>query len=140
MDVQTLKAKIETLDQKTHGALREALVAEYGRLTGKGEAIGSQNKKTRQDFAAMFQKAVDELNSRYAEGTIEYICKHQNHLYKQINEAEDGLNKVWKAGLRGKAGIAEFREALKKWYCLHIRCIEIFAKEHGNTQKPKQTS
>jgi len=129
MDIQTLKEKIDKLDPKTHKALRDALTAEYNRLAGGKDQVKSE--AVPDPFAEMFQKAVDEFNRRYVEGTIDYIRKRHPDLYQKMNEAEDRLNEVWKAGRQGKAGIEEFRKTLKEWYLLHLKGIEIYCKEQG---------
>ena len=135
MDRQALKEQIDKLDPQAHKALRDALTAEYNRLAGeKGEA----NPKAEQvpdPFAEMFKNAVDELNRRYIEGTINYIRKHHPDLYQKTNEAEDRLNEGWKVGLQGKVGIEEFRKILKEWYLLHLQGIEIYSKEQGKQGK-----
>lgn len=131
MDIQVLKAQIENLDPQAHKALRDVLTAEYNRLAGeKGEAK-PQAEQVPDPYAEMFTKAVDELNRRYIEGTLDYIRKNRPDLYQKTNEAEDRLNEVWKAGLQGRAGIEVFWETLKDWYHLHLQGIEIYSKEQA---------
>jgi len=129
MDMQALKEQIDKLDPQAHKALRDVLTAEYNRLTAEKGREKSQTEQPFDPFAEMFKKAVDELNRRYIEGTIDYIRKHHPDLYQKTNEAEDRLNEIWKAGLQGKAGIGEFRKTLKEWYLLHLQGIEIYSKE-----------
>jgi len=135
MDIQVLKAQIENLDPQTHKALRDALTAEYNRLAGGKGQIKSEAQAVPDPFAKMFEKAVDELNRWYIKGTIDYIRKRHPDLYQKMNDAEDRLNEVWKAGLQGKAGIEEFRKTLKEWYLLHLQAIEIYCKERGRQGK-----
>lgn len=135
MDIQALKEQIDKLDPQAHKALRDVLTAEYNRLTGEKGQMKSETQALPDPFAEMFKKAVDELNRRYIEGTIDYIRKHHPDLYQKTNDAEDRLNEVWKAGLQGKAGIEEFRETLKRWYLLHLQGIEIYAKEQARQGK-----
>lgn len=80
-------------------------------------------------FEDLFKKAVDEINKRYPEGTLEHIKLNHRRLYDDIDRAEDRLNEVWKAGLNGGASLKEFREVLKRWYLLHIKAIEIYRDE-----------
>lgn len=127
MDMQALKDKIESLDPKAHRALRNALVAEYNRLTG--EKATAKPRDESDTFADMFRKAGDEINRRYIEGTISYVRKYQPDLYQKTKKAENKLNEVWKAGLEGKASVDEFREVLKEWYSLQLRGIEIYSEE-----------
>lgn len=135
MDMQALKEQIASLDPKTHKALRDALMAEYDRLTTEKREEKPQSDQAPDPFAEMFKKAVDELNRQYIEGTIDHIRKYHPELYRKTNDAEDILNEVWKAGLQGKAGIEEFRETLKRWYLLHLQGIEIYAKEQARQGK-----
>jgi hypothetical protein len=114
MDMQTLKEKIDKLDPQAHKALRDVLTAEYNRLAGGKGQVKSEAQVVPDPFAEMFKKAVDELNRRYIEGTIDYIRKRHPDLYQKTNDAEDRLNEVWKAGLQGKAGIKKFRQTLKE--------------------------
>ncbi|MFC1715624.1 hypothetical protein ACFL6S_18285 [Candidatus Poribacteria bacterium] len=129
MDIQTLKDKIESLDPKTHKALRDALIAEYKRLTGEIAATDPQDEPDL--FSEMFGKAADEINRRYIAGTIGYIREHHTDLYQKTREAEDKLNEVWQAGLECEANIDEFRIVLKEWYSLQLQGIEIYSEEQG---------
>lgn len=133
--MRALKEQIDKLDPQSHKALRDALIAEYNHLAGKKEGTKPQGQAVSDPFAEMFKKAVDELNRRYIEGTIDYIRKQHPDLYQETNETEDRLNEVWKAGIQGKAGIEEFRKTLKEWYLLHLRGIEIYSKEQGRQGK-----
>lgn len=81
-------------------------------------------------FEALFKKAVTEINRRYVEEAIDdCTCDEHRELYEKTNGAEDRLNEVWKAGLEGKATLQEFREALKEWYQLNVKGIEIYERE-----------
>ncbi len=81
--------------------------------------------KNEDPFEVLFKKALGEISRRYIAGTIEYIREHHRSLYEQTEQAEDKLNEVWKAGLKGEATLEEFRGTLIKWYSLHIKGIEI---------------
>ena len=131
MDIQALKEKIDSLDPKTHKALRDALVAEYNRLTGEKAIAKPHDHDNSDPFAEMFRKAMDEINRRYIAGTISYIRKRQPDLYQKAKDAEKRLNEVWKAGLEGMASIDSFREVLEEWYSLQLRGIEIYSEEQG---------
>ena len=131
MDKHALKEQIASLGPKAHKVLRDALTAEYSRLTAEQAEEKPQAVQAPDPFAEMFKKAVDELNLRYIEGSIDYIRKRHPDLYQKTNEAEDRLNETWKAGLQGKASIEAFRETLKDWYLLHLQEIEIYSKEQG---------
>ena len=128
MDVRALKEKIEALDPNVHGSLLKTLTDEYDRLAA-AEGKTPEGEETSQDpFLEMFEKAVDELNRHYIDGTTDHIETYHPDLYREIDEAENELNRVWRAGLDGKAGIEEFRETLGRWYRLHIGGIEIYSK------------
>lgn len=131
MDMQVLKEKIESLDPKTHKALRDALIAELKNLTGEKREPKPQDEPAPDTFAEIFEKTVDELNRGYIEGTLVYIQKHHPKLNQKINDMEKRLDEIWKAGLQGTAGIEEFQEVLKQWYILHLRGIAIYSKEQG---------
>jgi len=135
MDLQALKEQINKLDPQAHKALRDVLTAEYNRLAGEKGKAKPKIEQVPDLFAEMFKKAVDELNRRYIEGTIDYIRKRHPDLYQKTNEIEDRLNEVWKAGFQGKAGIEKFRNILKEWYFLNLKTIEIYSKEQGKQGK-----
>jgi len=82
--------------------------------------------KNEDPFEGLFKKAVGAISRRYRAGTIEYIREHHRSLYEQTGQAEDQLNEVWKAGLKGEATLEEFRGILIKWYSLHTEGIEIY--------------
>jgi hypothetical protein len=82
--------------------------------------------KNEDPFEGLFKKAVGAISRRYRAGNIEYIREHHRSLYEQTDQAEDQLNEVWKAGLKGEATLEEFRGTLIKWYSLHIKGIEIY--------------
>ncbi len=81
--------------------------------------------KNEDPFEVLFKKALGAISRRYRAGTIEYIREHHRGLYERTDQAEDRLNEVWKAGLKGEATLEEFRGTLIKWYSLHIKGIEI---------------
>ena len=86
---------------------------------------GDLQLKNEDPFEVLFKKALDVISRRYIAGTIKYIREHHRSLYEQTDQAEDQLNEVWKAGLKGEATLKEFRGILIKWYSLHIKGIEI---------------
>jgi len=86
----------------------------------------SLSLKNEDPFEGLFKKAVGAISRRYRAGTIEYIREHHGSLYEQTDQAEDQLNEIWKAGLKGEATLEEFRGILIKWYLLHIKGIEIY--------------
>ena len=130
MEIQILKEKIESLDPTAHKSLRDALIARYKCLVGEEGEARPPSEPAPDPFAEAFEKTVDEINKRYIEGTDDCIRKFHPDLYQQIDDAENRLNEVWKAGLEGKAEIEEFRDVLKQWFRLHLRSIEIYSKEH----------
>ena len=130
MDIQVLKDRREGLDPKAHGSLIQALTAQCDERQGSGQNTTRQDEPTPDPFAEMFEKAVDDINKRYIEGTDDYIRKLHPDVYQKTNQAEDKLNEVWKAGLEGKARIEEFRPVLEEWSRLHLRSIEIYSREH----------
>lgn len=128
MDIFMLKEKIKNLDPNIHKGLRDALTIGCSHLTG------AEKSPSPACPAELFKKALDELNTRYIEGTIDYIRKHELELYNKINELEDRLNEVWLKGLQGKAELNEFEEVLKKWRLCHLKGIELYS----NTKKESQ--
>ena len=127
MEIQILREKIKGLDSTAHKSLRDALTTKYKRLAGE-EGAKPPSEPTPDPFAEAFKRTVDEINTRYIDGTIDYIRKCHPDLYEKTNEAEDRLNEVWKAGLEGKAGIEEFREVLEQWFRLHLQSIETYSR------------
>lgn len=130
MDVKALKEKIEALDPKVHSSLLRLLTEECDRLTAAKGKTPEPSENPQDPFAELFEKTVDELNQRYIDGTTDHIETYHPDLYREIDEAENELNRVWRAGLEGKAGVEEFRAALGHWYRLHVRSIEIYTEQH----------
>ena len=134
METNFLIEEINNLDPKVNRALIDVLASRYnqsprGQVRGEEKTLGSESDTD--PFAELFQKTVDELNLRYIEVSFDsdYILKRHPDLYWRTEGAEDRLNEVWKAGLEGKATVEEFREALKKWYRLHIEQLAVYKRE-----------
>jgi hypothetical protein len=132
MDIELLKKKAESLNPVTHGALRDALSAEYARLTGKSSEDSSPIPPASDPLLLIFQRAADAINKQYIKGTIAYISRHHPGLDKRINEAEADVNVIWFKCERGEATIDEFKEKVENWYRLNLQAIKIYAQECSN--------
>jgi hypothetical protein len=130
MDNQTLKRQIESLDPKAHRALRKALQAEYERRIQQEEEERLERESAADPFAALFKKALRQLNQRHIDGTLPYIEEHHPALCERMAEAEEQLEEVWKAGLAGKATMQQYRKALSEWFRLQLRAIEVHTRGH----------
>ncbi len=129
MEVVELRKQLEDLDPVAHKHLREALLDKYSRRPATKGEMKPPSETASDPFADMFTKAVDELNSRYIEGTMNHIRQNHPDLYQQTRAAEDRLNAVWKSCLEGKGGVEEFRGILGQWYSLQLKGIEMYSNE-----------
>jgi hypothetical protein len=132
MDTKLLKDRIKSLDSIVHRSLVTALTTKYGDHVGKREGGSAKEHPTPEDFEEFFKQTAEEINDTYIEGTIDYIYEHQHQLAKKIDRIEDRLDKVWRAGLEGNAGLEEFRSVLKDWRLLYQSGIELFNNEDRN--------
>ncbi|MFH0926827.1 MAG: hypothetical protein V1872_14550 [bacterium] len=139
MDIKELKSKIDNLDPNIHKGLRNVLIDEYNRRTGIKKDIPKIDTPPDSGcFAEIFNKAVDAINKRYIDGTFDYINKFKPDLYQEIKEADDNMNARWKEGLQGKSSIDDFREALKKWYFLNLKAIQLYVLEINKNKGKNQ--
>lgn len=112
-------------EAKKRGARPELLLKmenQISRLQRQNDQRPDYNVK----FKLMFEKATDEIEKRYIDGTLEYIETSDNDLYNEINNAINEVDKVWIAGRTGNATIEEFRKILKKWHLLNLQAIDIY--------------
>jgi hypothetical protein len=127
MDIEILRDRIERLDPGVHGALREALAAEYKRRTGE-DCFGMPGTNRGADpFEEAFRESARDLGERYIAGTSDYVRMHDPELYQQTEDADRRMNAAWIEGRHGRATIEEFRRVLAEWHSLHLRQIEIYA-------------
>ncbi len=129
MDIQALKEKIDSLDPTMHAALRDALTNEYGRLCGAAPDTEPHHEPIPDLLLDFFQKATDEINKRYIQGTIAYISRDHPDLDRRINEAESAVNDIWLKCERGEASVDEFKEKVEVWYRMNLKAIDIYSKE-----------
>ena len=83
-----------------------------------------------QQFEELFKAADKEIRSQYVEGTGEFIREHHPDLNKQISQADEKIQNLWKKGRKGEARIEDFSQALEKWKLLHIQANELFKAEN----------
>ncbi len=129
MDIKALKERIDSLDPNTHEAFRNALTAEYSRLTGKTSESEPRNGPDLDILLSIFQKAVDEINKRYIEGIIVFISRYHPELDRQISRAESAMNDIWFKCERGKVSIGEFKAKVGEWYRLNLKAIDIYTNK-----------
>jgi hypothetical protein len=78
--------------------------------------------------AELLKKQLDSLDPRIHVALRDVLLAEYNRI---ADVRDDRLNEIWDAGLRGKAGIEEFRDVPDEWYRLHLQGIEIFAGKKG---------
>jgi len=125
MNSNKIEERIKNLDPIAHKFLIDAIKRQYGH-----ERINIVNPKPGDGVSAdlileMMTKVMDTLNNKYIEGGFEYIDKFYNGLSVKIDTAEDELNIKAKAYCEKKVDFEEFRTALKNWYLLNLKAIEI---------------
>ena len=74
---------------------------------------------------ALFSAAVRSINKRYQLGTLAHIEDHLPELDRLINDAFNQMNDIWERTLPG-GRLDSFKLALRAWYGLIIRAIELF--------------
>jgi len=81
-------------------------------------------KLAKQDlFEKLYKKVLMALNEAGFDTDLNKLKKDNPQLSYDIDQADDRLNEVWKAGLKGEATIEEFKKALYEWYSLMQKAI-----------------
>lgn len=73
----------------------------------------------------VFSAAVRSINKRFQLGTLEYIENHAHELAEEIRLALDRLDLIWSRWIPG-ADLQPFKRALRTYYNLIIRAVDIF--------------
>ena len=125
MNSNQIEERIKTLDPIAHKFLIEAIKRKDG-----NEKINRVNPESGDGISydlilEMFKKAMDALNEKYIEGGVAYIDKHHPEISRKLDDAEGKLNAKANAYYDGKIDLEEFKSALKQWYLLHLKAIEI---------------
>ena len=129
MDIKDIREKINSLDPVAHRSLIEALSSKIGCKKDESIQVKAGNGISGDELLDTFNKAVDALNKKYAEGGVSYIEKYRPYLDSETVKAEEKLNRTWELCSDGKLSAEDFRKDLKKWYLLNLRNIEIYRKE-----------
>ncbi len=64
----------------------------------------------------LFQEAVHKIEEVYLDGTDEWVEENDPELTREMKEAEDALNRVWRGNIDGKSPVFEFKQALKRYF------------------------
>lgn len=89
--------------------------------THKGQVVEHLKKQACIEFEAMFNQALEEINSKYVFGTIPYIKGTHPHLWQRLVEVENKLSEAWLRGIDD-----EFKRNLDEWTNLNFKAIEAF--------------
>ena len=82
----------------------------------------------------LFIGAVEKIENVYVEGTDEWIKENDPKLSREMKEAEDALNEVWRKNIDGKSSIFEFKQALKHYFEANMKANERY-KRHFLSEK-----
>lgn len=74
---------------------------------------------------AVFSAAVRAINKRYRPGTLEHVRDRLPGLAEEMAQAFDRVNMTWERWIPG-ADLEPFKRALRSWYNLNIKAIELF--------------
>ena len=129
MNIKDIDKKINELDPKIHKSLIDALSSKLDSQSGKSTTVRVGNGISSNQLIDIFNRAVDKINQQYVEGAIAYIERYHPYLDSETDKAEEKLNRVWESCNEGRTKVEEFEEALKNWYSLNLRNIEIYRKQ-----------
>ena len=112
--------------------------AENGQMSEPGKTSRRQPNPPEADFKmyptgdkpaetpeSVFSAAVRSINKRFQLGTLEYIENHAHELAEDIRRALDRLDLIWSRWIPG-ADLQPFKRALRTYYNLIIRAVDIF--------------
>jgi len=71
-------------------------------------------------FESLYKEKLNDLEQIGWDVDLNKLKKDNPQLSYDIDQAEDRLNEVWKAGRNGGATIEEFKNALYEWYSLML--------------------
>ena len=77
--------------------------------------------------AEIIKGVIDKISEHYIYGTLGYIRKYHNDLYKDIRDSEERINEV--CNVEQGIDVTVFKQALNDMYKLYINAIQLY-KEH----------
>ena len=125
MHDKNIEHMISSLDPKYHKHLIEVLKGNSDNPKSAIENFGTNDGISADLISEMLKKTMDALNEKYIEGGVAYIDKHHPEISRKLDDAEGKLNAKANAYYDGKIDLEEFKSALKQWYLLHLKAIEI---------------
>lgn len=90
-------------------------------LRAHKEAVKELLKGEVESFSESYELLLQEINSHYISGAIDFAKKHKPEIWSQILENEDRLSAIWLAG--GK--MTDFKETLSLLRDLYLKLIEL---------------
>jgi hypothetical protein len=94
-------------------------------LSARKEEVKEVLKREVESFSESYELLLQEINSHYIPGAIDFAKKHKPEIWSQILATEDRLGAIWLAG--GK--MTDFKEALSLLRGLYLKVIEIFKSD-----------
>jgi hypothetical protein len=64
----------------------------------------------------LFKATVKEIEESHLEVMDEWIEENDPERARELIEAEDEMNRVWRANIEGKSTISEFKLALRQYF------------------------
>jgi len=94
-------------------------------LRSKSDLDGKDNLVPVSDECErLFKATVKKIQESHLEVMDEWIEENDPELATEIIEAEDEMNRVWRANIEGKSTISEFKLALKRYFEANLKANE----------------
>ena len=82
----------------------------------------------------LFRDKLDNLDSEYVEGCLEWVSEAHPELYLEAQEAERQVDMVWLDVLAGKASLAGYERALTVWHKAYLKCFTVYGQRPKSEQ------
>lgn len=82
----------------------------------------------------LFRDKLDNLDSGYVEGCLEWVSEAHPELLDKAQEAERQVDMVWLDVLAGKASLADYERALTVWHKAYLKCFEKYSKRQQTVE------
>jgi hypothetical protein len=100
-------------------------MAKMPELKSKSDLDAKNNPvSVAEECEGFFKNVVKKIEEVYVEGTLKWVEENDPELARELREAEDELNRVWRANIDGKSSILEFKQALKRYFGANLKANE----------------
>ncbi len=74
----------------------------------------------------LFRVKLDNLDSEYVEGCLDWVSEERPELLCEAQEAERHVDLVWLDALSGKATLRDYEKAVAVWHKAYRACLEAY--------------